>query len=83
VLPQVLAGLGLFSLVSAGCLYWLQKLQPLFLALSVAALVYQVWIVAMRPRFLRTIGVKLILYTSLFVNVSVLGTWVFLWFRYR
>jgi hypothetical protein len=83
VLPQVLAGLGLFSLVSAGCLYWLQKLQPLFLTMSVAALVYQVWAVSTRPPFLRTWGVKLILYSSLLINSSVLGLWVFLWFRYR
>ena len=83
MLPQVLAGLGLFSLVSAGCLYWLEKLQPLFLTLSVGALIYQVWAVSTRPRFLRTLGVKLILYSSLVVNITVLGSWVFLWFRYR
>ena len=28
MLPQVLAGLGLFGLISAGCLFWLEKLQP-------------------------------------------------------
>jgi hypothetical protein len=83
VLPQVLAGLGLFSLVSAGCLYWLEKLQPLFLTLSVGALVYQVWAVSTRPPFLRTLSVKLILYSSLLINITVLGSWVFLWFRYR
>jgi hypothetical protein len=83
VLPQVLAGLGLFSLVSAGCLYWLEKLQPLFLTLSVGALAYQVWAVSTRPPFLRTLSVKLILYSSLVINITVLGGWAFLWFRYR
>jgi len=83
VLPQVLAGLGLFSLVSAGCLYWLEKLQPLFLTLSVLSLVYQVWAVWTRPPFLRTWGIKAILYSSLTINIAVLGGWVFLWYRYR
>ncbi|HWP83591.1 MAG TPA: hypothetical protein VNN17_00235 [Terriglobia bacterium] len=83
MLPQVLAGLGLFSLVSAGCLYWLERLQPLFLTLSVGALVYQVWAVSTRPPFLRTRGIKLILYSSLAINLTVLGGWVFLWLRYR
>jgi hypothetical protein len=32
---------------------------------------------------MRTLGVKLILYSSLIVNITVLGTWVALWFRYR
>ena len=69
--------------MSAGCLYWLEKLQPLFLTLSVGALVYQVWAVGTRPRFMRTFGIKLILYSSLVVNITVLGSWAILWFRYR
>jgi hypothetical protein len=83
VLPQVLAGLGLFSLLSAGCLFWLQRLQPLFFTVAVVSLVYQVWAVRRRPPFLRTWGIKTILGISLFLNVLVIGIWIFLAIRYR
>jgi hypothetical protein len=33
-----LAGLGLISLLSAGCLFWLQKLQSVFLAVALGSL---------------------------------------------
>ena len=83
MLPQVLAGLGLFGLLSAGCLFWLERLQPLFLAVALGSLAYQVWAVRRRPPFLRTLGVKIILGISLILNLSVIGAWIFLWFRYR
>ena len=83
MLPQVLAGLGLFGLLSAGCLFWLERLQPVFLALALGSLVYQVLIVKRRPPFLRTWGVKAILGMSLVLNLAMVGTWVVLWFRYR
>ena len=83
MLPQVLAGLGLFSLLSAGCLFWLERLRPLFFLVAVGSLVYQVWAVRRRPPFLRTWGVKTILVSSLVVNVLVIGAWIVLWFRYR
>jgi hypothetical protein len=83
VLPQVLAGLGLFSLLSAGCLFWLERLQPLFFAVAVGSLLYQVWAVRRRPSFLRTWGVKTILAVSLVLNVLVIGGWIVLSVRYR
>ena len=83
MLPQVLAGLGLFSLLSAGCLFWLQRLQPLFFTVAVASLVYQVWVVRGRPPQLRTWGVKTILAVSLALNVMLLGGWIVLSVRYR
>ncbi len=83
MLPQVLAGLGLFSLLSASCLFWLERLQPVFFAMALGSLVYQVLIVRRRPAFLRTWGIKAILGVSVVVNVLVIGTWVALWFRYR
>ena len=83
MLPQVLAGLGLFSLLSAGCLFWLERLQPLFFTVAIASLVYQAWIVKRRPPFLRTWGVKAILGASMALNLVIMGSWVFLWFRYR
>jgi len=83
VLPQVLAGLGLVSLLSAGCLFWLQRLQPLFLTVAVGSLVYQVWVVRTRPRKSRTWGIKTILAVSLVLNFVVIGGWVALLIRYR
>jgi hypothetical protein len=83
VLPQVLAGLGALSLLSASCLFWLERLQPLFLAIAVGSLIYQAWAVRRRPPFLRTWGVKTIFGLSLVLNVAVIGTWVALYFRYQ
>ena len=83
MLPQVLAGLGIFGLLSAGCLLWLQRLQPVFLSLAVGSLVYQIVIVKRRPKFLRTKGVWAILGVSLVLNLTVIGVWIALWFRYR
>ena len=83
MLPQVLAGLGALSLLSASCLFWLERLQPLFLAIAVGSLGYQTWAVRRRPPFLRTWGIKAILGVSLVLNVAVIGTWIVLLFRYR
>jgi len=83
VLPQVLAGLGLLSLISAGCLFWLERLQPLFFMVAVGALAYQVWAVRRRAPNLRTVGMKAILALSLMLNGVVIGLWVALSIRYR
>jgi hypothetical protein len=83
MLPQVLVGLGLFSLVSAGCLFWLERFQPLFLAVSVGSLAYEGWIVHARPPIRRTWGIKSIFVVSLVLNVLLVGSWIVLWFRYR
>jgi uncharacterized membrane protein len=82
VLPQVLAGLGLLSLLSAGCLFWLQRLQPVFLTVALGSLAYESWLVRRQLPGLRTMGVKATLGASLVVNLAVLGSWVVLWFRY-
>jgi len=82
VLPQVLAGLGLFSLLSVSCLFWLQRLQPVFLTVALGSLAYQSWLVQRQLPALRTMGVKAILGASLAVNFVVLGSWLVLWFRY-
>ena len=71
------------SLLSASCLFWLERLQPLFLAIAVGSLIYQGWAVRRRPPFLRTWGVKTIFGVSLLLNVAVIGTWIALYFRYR
>ena len=83
MLPQVLAGLGLFALLSAGCLLWLERLQPLFFAVAVASLGYEAWLVRSRPPAKRTWGMKTILAVSVALNVMVIGGWVALSIRYR
>ncbi len=83
MLPQVLAGLGLFSLISAGCLFWLQRLQPVFFTVAVVALLYQAWIVKRRPPNLRTWGIKAILGVSIALNAMVIGSWIVFSIRYR
>jgi hypothetical protein len=70
-------------LLSASCLFWLERLQPVFLAIAVGSLLYQAWAVRRRPPFLRTWGVKAIFGVSLVLNVAVIGTWIALYFRYR
>ena len=83
MLPQVLAGLGLLSLLSAGCLFWLERLQPLFFAVAIASLVYQVWVVRRRPPSMRTWGIKTILAISLLLNIMVIAGWIVFSIRYR
>lgn len=71
------------SLLSAGCLLWLERLQPLFLAVAIVSLAYQVWIVRKRTPAQRTWTVKAILAASMSVNLAVISLWVVLWVRYR
>ncbi len=71
------------SLVSAGCLFWLERLAPLFFTVAVGSLVYQVWAVSKRPAVMRTWAVKAILTVSLVLNVLVIGGWIVLAIRYR
>ena len=73
----------MFSVLSAGCLLVLQRLQPLFFALAVGGLIYQFWIVQRRPPSLRTRGVKTVLAVSVVLNVLMIGSWVVLSIRYR
>jgi hypothetical protein len=69
--------------LSAGCLLWLERLQPLFFAVAIASLAWQVWVVRRSPPVSRTRSVKAILASSLSLNAVVIGAWVFLLIRYR
>jgi hypothetical protein len=69
-------------LLSAGCLFWLQRLQPVFLTVALGSLAYQGWLVQRRPPSSRGLGVTAIFGASLIVNLVVLGSWSVLWFRY-
>ena len=71
------------SVFSAGCLLWLERLQPFFAATAAAALGYQVWLVRRRPASRRTKTVMIILWTSVATTVLVIIVWVSLWLRYR
>ena len=62
---------------------WLERLQPVFFVLAAGSLAFQIAIYLRRPKFLRTWGVKVILYSSVLVNVGVIGSWVYLYYRYR
>jgi hypothetical protein len=73
----------LFSVLSAGCLLVLQRLQPLFFVLAVGGLIYQFWIVRRRPASSRTRGVKTVLAVSVVLNVLMIGSWVVFSVRYR
>ena len=55
----------------------------MFFAVAFGALAYQIAIYYRRPKFLRTRGVKIILVSSVVINLSVVAGWVFLWYRYR
>jgi len=83
VLPQVLAGLGLVSLINAGCLFWLQRLQPLFFTIAIGALAYQVWLLRRSPSSIRQWRIKMVFGVSVCLNVAVVVSWIALSIRYR
>jgi hypothetical protein len=70
-------------LLSAGCLLWLQRLQPLFFTVAAGSLVYQAWLVGRRAPGQRTLGIKTIFSISLALNLVVIGGWIALSIRYR
>jgi hypothetical protein len=82
VLPQVLAGLGAVSVVSAGCVLWLERFQPLFITLALGTLLYQAWLVKGRPRHRRTRMMLVILWTSTGTSLAVGTVLIALWVRY-
>ena len=82
MLTPVLVGLGLFSSLSVWCLLWLERLQPVFFTLAIAALAYQIWIVRGRPPFMRTWAVKTVLGFSIAVNALMITGWVVITIRY-
>jgi hypothetical protein len=71
------------ELLSAGCLFWLQRLQPLFFVLAVGALVYHGWLVRRHPARSGDWKVKTILAFSLAMNVMMIEGWIAISVRYR
>ena len=70
-------------MLSAGCLFVLQRLQPFFFTVAVGALIYQIWLVQRRPPSLRARGVKTVLAVSVLLNTLMIGSWVVFSIRYR
>ena len=70
-------------MLSAGCLLWLQRLQPVFFVLALGALVYQGWLVRRRPLKPGNWKVRTVLAASLAVNVILIAGWVVISVRYR
>ncbi|HXH05051.1 MAG TPA: hypothetical protein VNI83_00515 [Vicinamibacterales bacterium] len=71
------------SIVSAGCLLWLERLQPVFAVVAVSALAYQGWLIRRRPRHLRMRAALLIFWSSLGLTVLIFAVWIGLALRYR
>lgn len=69
--------------MSAGCQLWLQRLQPLFFAVAILSLAYQIWLIRTRPPWRRKFAVKGVLAGSLLLNFVVVGGWIALLIRYR
>lgn len=70
------------SLVSAGCVMWLERLQPFFAFVAVAALACQTHLLIRRPRATRRRGLPIVLATAA-INVLVFAAWVVLSLRYQ
>jgi hypothetical protein len=83
VLPQVLAGLGALSILSASCVLWLERFQPLFAVVAVAGVAWQGWLVSRRPPQWRTRSALWILWASIAITAFVFVVWAGLWLRYR
>jgi hypothetical protein len=71
------------SVVSAGCVLWLERFQPLFVSLAVSTLAYQAWLVWRRPPHRRTAMMRLILWASFGTSIAVGVVLAGLWLRYR
>ena len=71
------------SVLSAGCVFWLQALQPLFVSVAIAALAYQGWLVWRRPPQRRTRKVLAILWSSIVLNGLIFAALGVAWLRYR
>jgi hypothetical protein len=71
------------SVVSAGCLLWLERLQPVFGLVAAVSLTYESWLVWRRPPHRRTPAMIVILWASIGLSGLVLSAWMALWLRYR
>jgi hypothetical protein len=70
------------SVTSAGCVLWLEGLQPHFASLALTTLVYQAWLVLRRPPQRRTRMMLAILWTSLATSCAMAAILIGLSVRY-
>lgn len=71
------------SLVSAGCLVWLEALKPVFAVTAVSAMAWQAWLVWRRPAARRTVMMWALVMSTVGVNLFVGLSWLALQWRYR
>lgn len=71
------------SILSAGCLIWLDALRPLLAATAMAALGWQAWLVGRRPPARRSPAMLAILAGTAAVNLLIAVSWAALSWRYR
>jgi hypothetical protein len=71
------------SVLSAGCILWLERLRPLFVSVAVLTLAYQGWLIVRRPPQRRSWKVLGIFWTSLVLTVMMFAAWGVLSLRYR
>ena len=70
-------------MLSGACVLWLERLQPLFVAVALGSAAYEVWLVKLRPPALRKRGTKAMLAVSLALNAIVIVGWIAISLRYR
>jgi hypothetical protein len=68
--------------VNGACLLWLERMRPLFFALAVGGVVYEISLVRRHPPALRKWGTKALLALSLAVNAIIIGGWILITVRY-
>jgi len=71
------------SVLSAGCLVWLDALRPFFGATAIVALGWQAWLIGRRPATRRTRTMVAILAGTAAVNLLIAVSWAALSWRYR
>jgi hypothetical protein len=80
--PQLLSALGILS-VGIRCLFWLERLRPLFASVAIVSLAYEAWEIFCRPASSRTTLMKSFFAASVISSVAVMGVWVYLDIRYQ
>ena|ERR1700722_12336738 len=81
-LPQLMAALGIFS-GGLRCLFWLERLRPLFASVAILSLTYEAWAMFTRPAALRNVLMKSFFAASVISSVAVIGLWIYVDIRYQ
>ena len=81
-LPQLLSALGIFS-GGLRCLFWLERLRPLFASVAILSLAYEAWALFSRPAALRSSLMKSFFAASVISIVAVMGLWIYVDIRYQ